>query len=79
MHGIQWTAVIIVALVFVSGIIKTIYRHKEKTAVNKLNDISSQKMEEEILSMKDRIAVLEHIVTDNYQNFALNQAIEALD
>lgn len=38
-----------------------------------------RKCKKEIQAFKDRIAILERIVTDNYHNLALDQAITALD
>ncbi|MCA1956503.1 hypothetical protein [Zymomonas sp.] len=79
MHGSQWMVVIIVALVLITGLLKSRYRYQGEIVENLAENDNIPQMQQEIKALKDRIATLERIVTDNYHNLALDQAITALD
>lgn len=79
MHGSQLMVVLIIGLVLISGLIKARYRYYGEKAGKLAESDDLSEMQEEIQALKDRIAILERIVTDNYHNLALDQAITALD
>ena len=66
--------VIIVALVMVASVIKTRYRSMNGIAA----DPDATRLREEVKSLKDRIAVLERLATDDNGARALDREIEKL-
>lgn len=73
--------VLIVAIVTIGSIARAKHgirkdRHGNDVVVQ--NDAESRQMREEIKQLKDRIAVLERLVTDNNSAVALDREIEKL-
>ncbi|AEI37124.1 MAG: hypothetical protein ABF461_02665 [Zymomonas mobilis subsp. pomaceae] len=70
--------IIIVALAITGSIIKSRSRH-----TSRLGDISEdpslKEMQKEITTLKERVAVLERITTDNHRTIALDREIDALN
>lgn len=79
--------VLIVAISAVASILRAKYgvirrgrgRHAEEIYVGKqLADLDTDRMREEIKTLKERIAVLERLATDNNSALALDREIEKL-
>lgn len=69
------TAIFIVGIVFFSvvTIIKTVFNHKHQPG---MKGESEQLLNQELASLKDRVATLERIVTD--EKYQLNKEFENL-
>ena len=76
--------VIIVALVMVASVIKTRYRSMNGIVADEdgneriAHDPDSARLRDEVKSLKDRIAVLERLATDDNGARALDREIEKL-
>jgi hypothetical protein len=74
--------VLIVAIVSISSIVRAKYgvvrRHKGEDIVRPGNDAENQRLREELRTLKERVAVLERIATENDRGLALDREIEAL-
>ena len=73
--------VLIVAIVTIGGIFRARHgirkdRHGNEIVVQ--NDAESRQLRDEIKQLKERIAVLERLVTDNNSAVALDREIEKL-
>ncbi len=74
--------VLIVAIVSVAGIMRAKYgvvrRDKGEDFVRPGDDAENQRLREELRTLKERVAVLERIATENDRGLALDREIEAL-
>jgi hypothetical protein len=74
--------VLIVAIVSIAGIMRAKYgvvrRHKGEDHVRPGDDAENQRLREELRALKERVAVLERIATENDRGLALDREIEAL-
>jgi hypothetical protein len=80
MQGGQLMVVLIVAIVMVAGIVKSRYRAESsgQIARNPANEAEAARLRDEIRGLKDRIAVLERVITDNHSSLDLDREIEKL-
>jgi hypothetical protein len=79
MNGGQVMVVMIVLIVMITGIFKS--RHKgalrgEGAAL--MNDPEAARLRDEVQQMKERIQVLERVITDNHKSVDLDREIERL-
>lgn len=74
-----WTAIVLIVLI---GAIASVLEGRKKTAGRKADDegnaLQSQADKQQIAELKERIAVLERIATDNRQSVELSEEIEKL-
>jgi len=74
--------VLIVAIVSVAGIMRAKYgvvrRDKGEDFVRPGDDAENQRLRDELRTLKERVAVLERIATDNDRGLTLDREIEAL-
>lgn len=78
MSGGQVMIVMIVLIVMIAGIIKS--RHNAQRGDNPtlMNDPETARLRDEVRQMKDRIQVLERVITDNHKSVDLVSEIERL-
>ncbi|MES3081613.1 hypothetical protein [Sphingomonas faeni] len=79
MSGAQVMVVMIVLIVMITGIFKsrhTSARHAEGTSL--MNDPEAARLRDEVQQMKERIQVLERVITDNHKSVDLDREIERL-
>ena len=74
--------VLIVAIVSIASIIRAKYgfvrRHKGEDIVRPVDEAENQRLREELRALKERVAVLERIATENDRGMTLDREIEAL-
>lgn len=72
--------VAIVAICAIARVLRTRYtaRHSGGDALAPYDDPDTNRMREEIRALKDRVAVLERILTENNRGVMLDREIEAL-
>lgn len=79
MNGGQVMVVMIVLIVMITGIFKS--RHKGSRrgeGVSLMNDPEAARLRDEVQQMKERIQVLERVITDNHKSVDLDREIERL-
>jgi hypothetical protein len=79
MNGGQVMVVMIVLIVMIAGIVKSRHksgRHAEGTSL--MNDPEAARLRDEVQQMKERIQVLERVITDNHKSVDLDREIERL-
>jgi hypothetical protein len=79
MNGGQVMVVMIVLIVMIAGIFKS--RHKGERrgeGVSLMNDPEAARLRDEVQQMKERIQVLERVITDNHKSVDLDREIERL-
>ena len=79
MNGGQVMVVMIVLIVMITSIIKS--RHKAAgrgEAASITNDPEAARLRDEVQQMKERIQVLERVITDNHKSVDLDREIERL-
>ena len=79
MNGGQVMVVMIVLIVMIAGIVKS--RHKgarHAEGVSLMNDAEAARLRDEVQQMKERIEVLERVITDNHKSVDLDREIERL-
>jgi hypothetical protein len=79
MNGGQVMVVMIVLIVMITGIFKS--RHKgarRGEGVSRMNDPEAARLRDEVQQMKERIQVLERVITDNHKSVDLDREIERL-
>jgi hypothetical protein len=79
MNGGQVMVVMIVLIVMITGIFRS--RHKgarrgEQPSL--MNDTEALRLRDEVQQMKERIQVLERVITDNHKSVDLDREIERL-
>lgn len=77
MSGGQWMVVLIVAIAIFGSILKARYKTGEAGTGHE-SSADALRMREEIRALKDRIAVLERVITDNEGSLRLDREIERL-
>ncbi|HEX8384260.1 MAG TPA: hypothetical protein VF592_12890 [Sphingomonas sp.] len=77
MSGGQWMVVLIVLIGVVGGIIKNRHRQERRGRVG-TDDAETLRLRDEVRQMKDRIQVLERVITDNHGSLGLDREIERL-
>lgn len=75
MGGSQWMVVLIVAIVVIARLVRTGMAHEERKLAHAA-DPEAGRLRDEVRALKDRIAVLERIATDD--SAGLDRQIEAL-
>jgi hypothetical protein len=74
--------VLIVAITAVASVLRAkfgvVRRHKGEDYVRPADDRENQRLRDELRGLKERIAVLERIATDNNSGVQLDREIEAL-
>ncbi|HXH17186.1 MAG TPA: hypothetical protein VNJ10_13755 [Sphingomonas sp.] len=79
MNGGQVMVVMIVLIVMITGIFKSRHkgaRHGEPQSL--MNDPEAARLRDEVQQMKERIQVLERVITDNHKSVDLDREIERL-
>jgi hypothetical protein len=79
MNGGQVMVVMIVLIVMITGIFKS--RHKgahRGEGAELMNDPEAARLRDEVQQMKERIQVLERVITDNHKSVDLDREIERL-
>jgi uncharacterized protein YlxW (UPF0749 family) len=79
MNGGQVMVVMIVLIVMVTSLFKA--RHKSARrgeGVSLVNDPEAARLRDEVKQMKERIQVLERVITDNHKSVDLDREIERL-
>ncbi|MBE2992346.1 hypothetical protein IFR23_09995 [Sphingomonas sp. CFBP 13603] len=79
MNGGQVMVVMIVLIVMIAGIVKS--RHKsarDAEGTSLMNDPEAARLRGEVQQMKERIQVLERVITDNHKSVDLDREIERL-
>ncbi len=79
MNGGQVMVVMIVLIVMITGIFKSrlkSVRHGEAQSL--MNDPEAARLRDEVQQMKERIQVLERVITDNHKSVDLDREIERL-
>ncbi|RZT55162.1 hypothetical protein EV283_1958 [Sphingomonas sp. BK036] len=79
MNGGQVMVVMIVLIVMVTSLFKA--RHKSVRrgeGVSLVNDPEAARLRDEVKQMKERIQVLERVITDNHKSVDLDREIERL-
>lgn len=77
MSGGQWMVVMIVAIAIFGSILKARYKSGHDPFAAKDNG-DAVRMREEIRALRERIAVLERVITDNEGSLRLDREIERL-
>ncbi len=75
MGGSQWMVVLIVAIVVIARLVRTGMSHEERKLAHAADPDATQ-LRQEVRALKDRLAVLERIATDD--SSSLDRQIEAL-
>lgn len=75
MGGSQWMVVLIVAIVVIARLVRTGMSHEERKLAHTADPDATQ-LRQEVRALKDRLAVLERIATDD--SSSLDRQIEAL-
>ncbi|KRB80887.1 hypothetical protein ASE00_17905 [Sphingomonas sp. Root710] len=74
--------VLIVAITAIASIFRAKYgvvrRHKGEDYVRPADDAENQRLRDELRALKERVAVLERIATENDRGLTLDREIEAL-
>ncbi|HEX8446182.1 MAG TPA: hypothetical protein VF649_06160 [Sphingomonas sp.] len=71
--------VLIVAITAIAGVFRAKYRkHADDADLTPQNQVDTQLMADEVRRLRDRVAVLERIATDNDGPSKLDREIEAL-
>lgn len=79
MSGGQWMVVLIVLIGVIGGIIKSRRRYDRRLAAKGgAKDAEAARLRDEVHLLKDRIAVLERVITDNHSSVDLDRQIERL-
>ena len=82
MNGGELMTLLIVAIVMVAGIVKARYRHDRKHGLgadDSATQVENARLRDELRGMKERLAVLERLATDNNDSGArLDREIEKL-
>jgi hypothetical protein len=82
MNGGELMTLLIVAMVMIAGIVKSRYRADSKFGPATRDDGAAQaenaRLRDELRGMKERLAVLERLATDDTQSARLDREIEKL-
>ena len=79
MNGGQVMVVMIVLIVMITGIFKSRLKSAQHgEAQSLMNDPEAARLRGEVQQMKERIQVLERVITDNHKSVDLDREIERL-
>lgn len=80
MNGGEMMVVMIVAIVMIAGIMKRRYRNERDFGerFDPAADAESRRLQEEVRALRERIQVLERVITDTHSTSSLDQEIEKL-
>jgi uncharacterized protein YlxW (UPF0749 family) len=79
LSGGHMMVVLIVLIAVVGGIIKNRQRHEFKARRGAgVEDAEAMRLRAEVRELKDRIQVLERVITDNHGSIGLDREIERL-
>ena len=79
MNGGQVMVVMIVVIVMIAGIIKAGLKNAHRNdGASRVNDPEAARLRDEVQQMKERIQVLERVITDNHKSVDLDREIERL-
>lgn len=78
MSGGQFMVVLIVLIAVIGGIIKSRYGSERRHVHDGTQSDDARRLTEEVRQLKERIAVLERVVTDNHGSIGLDREIERL-
>ncbi len=79
MNGGQVMVVMIVLIVMITGIFKSRHKNARSGEMQSLmNDPEAARLRDEVKQMKERIQVLERVITDNHKSVDLDREIERL-
>ncbi|WP_375427724.1 hypothetical protein [uncultured Sphingomonas sp.] len=70
--------VLIVLIGVIGGIVKNRHRHEHKAPRVGGGDAETLRLQDEVRQMKDRIQVLERVITDTHGTVGLDHEIERL-
>ncbi|RZL76338.1 MAG: hypothetical protein EOP66_10355 [Sphingomonas sp.] len=70
--------VCIVLIVMVGRVLKARYRAIGDTTANPIDGVDALRLRDEVQQMKERIQVLERVITDNHKSVDLDREIERL-
>jgi hypothetical protein len=70
--------VCIVLIVMVAKVLTARYRAMENIPQNSVDSIDTLRLRDEVQQMKERIQVLERVITDNHKSVDLDREIERL-
>jgi hypothetical protein len=70
--------VCIVLIVMVARVLTARYRAMENIPQNPVDSIDAPRLRDEVQQMKERIQVLERVITDNHKSVDLDREIERL-
>jgi predicted nucleic acid-binding Zn-ribbon protein len=78
MSGGQFMVVLIVLIGVIGGIIKSRHKSDRHRLRDSTDTDEARRLNDEVRQLKDRIAVLERVVTDNHGSIGLDREIERL-
>lgn len=82
MSGGQWMVVMIVGIVMFASIIKRRYRAQDQDmqgfGATAPDDAETRRLRDEVRTLKERVQVLERVITDNHSSSSLDREIEKL-
>jgi len=79
MNGGQVMVVMIVLIVMVTSLFKARHRSARRgEGVSLVNDPEAARLRDEVKQLKERILVLERVITDNHKSVDLDREIERL-
>ncbi len=79
MNGGQVMVVMIVLIVMVTSLFKARHRSaRHNEGVSLVNGSEAARLRDEVKQMKERIQVLERVITDNHKSVDLDREIERL-
>ena len=70
--------VCIVLIVMIGKVLKARYRAMERGAETPVDSVDTLRLRDEVRDMKERIQVLERVITDNHKSVDLDREIERL-
>jgi signal transduction histidine kinase len=75
---VAFMVVMIVLITTVGRILNSRYKAMEKLRGGEVHSADQMRQADEIRQLKDRIAVLERVITDNHSSLSLDRQIEQL-
>lgn len=81
MNGGEMMVVLIVAIAVIGGIMRKRYRLEDQRAQwmpTPQEDAENRRLREEVKSLRERVQVLERVITDSHSSSSLDREIEKL-
>lgn len=78
LEGGQLMVVLIVLIAVIGGIIKNRHRNELRVRHRGTDGAEAAQLRDEVRQLKDRIQVLERVITDNHGSLGLDREIERL-